>query len=30
MIVANWSATLEVIKTQVRVEPDLPFTVEGT
>ncbi|MDI5952705.1 ATP-binding protein [Streptococcus equi subsp. zooepidemicus] len=28
MIVANWSATLEVIKTQVRtVEP--PFTVEG-
>ncbi|HES2627491.1 TPA: AAA family ATPase [Streptococcus pyogenes] len=30
MIVANWSATLEVIKTQVRVEPDLSFTVEGT
>lgn len=30
MIVANWSPTLEVIKTQVRKSPDLPFTVEGT
>ncbi|CNC89954.1 phage protein [Streptococcus agalactiae] len=29
MIVANWGATLEVIKTQVRsMEP--PFTVEGS
>lgn len=30
MIVANWLPTLEVIKTQVRQNPDIPFTVEGT
>lgn len=29
MIVANWSPTLEVIKTQVRKSPELPFTMEG-
>ncbi|MGT2934246.1 ATP-binding protein [Streptococcus catagoni] len=29
MIVANWIPTLEVIKTQVRTNPDIPFTVEG-
>lgn len=29
MIVANWSSTLEVIKTQVRKNPELPFTMEG-
>lgn len=29
MIVANWSSTLEVIKTQVRKSPELPFTMEG-
>lgn len=29
MIVANWSPTLEVIKTQVRKNPELPFTMEG-
>ena len=29
MIVANWQATLEVIKTQVRTVPEPPFTVEG-
>lgn len=27
MIVAHWKETLEVIKTQVRTEPELPFTV---
>lgn len=27
MIVAHWQATMEVIQNQVRVEPDLPFTV---
>ncbi|WP_307975913.1 ATP-binding protein [uncultured Streptococcus sp.] len=29
MIVTNWQATLEVIKTQVRTNPEIPFTVEG-
>lgn len=29
MIVANWNATLDVIKTQVRESADIPFTVEG-
>lgn len=27
MIVAHWNETLEVIKNQVRTEPELPFTV---
>lgn len=27
MIVANWDATLDVIKNQVRKDPELPFTV---
>lgn len=29
MIVANWTSTLDVINTQVRTSPDIPFTVEG-
>lgn len=28
MIVANWSSTLEVIKTQVRSTPEIPFSME--
>lgn len=28
MIVANWSPTLEVIKTQVRSTPEIPFSME--
>ncbi|MCK1198571.1 AAA family ATPase [Streptococcus uberis] len=28
MIVANWSSTLEVIKTQVRSKPEIPFSME--
>ena len=27
MIVSHWNETLEVIKNQVRAEPELPFTV---
>lgn len=28
MIVSNWSSTLEVIKTQVRSTPEIPFSME--
>ncbi|VTS32516.1 phage protein [Streptococcus pseudoporcinus] len=28
MIVAHWSSTLEVIKTQVRSTPEIPFSME--